>query len=73
MKNKFVHNCRFVHHAKFHCNMTMLYNLFKIDFERGGGKLEKSPDIFGRNIANLGRFGRNIVLFSNFTRACGKL
>ena len=36
MKNKFVHNCRFVHHAKFYCNLTMLYKLFKIDFERGG-------------------------------------
>ena len=33
-------HCRFAHHAKFHCNMTMLYKLFKIEFERG--ELEKS-------------------------------
>ena len=43
MKNKFVHNCRFIHHAKFHCNITMLFKVFKIDFERG--KLEKSPNV----------------------------
>ena len=42
MKNKSVHSCRFVHHAKFHCIMTTLNKLFKIKFERGGGKLEKS-------------------------------
>ena len=30
MKNKSVQNCRFVHHAKFHCIMTTL--------NRGGGK-----------------------------------
>ena len=41
MKNKAVQNCRFVHHSKFDCNVTMLYKLFKIDFERG--ELEKSP------------------------------
>ena len=40
MKKKIVHNCRFVHHAKFHCIMTMLYKLIKIDFDRG--ELEKS-------------------------------
>ena len=46
MKNKSVQNCRFVHHAKFHCIMTTLNKLFKIEFERwGGGKLEKSPGI----------------------------
>ena len=44
MKNKSVQNCRFVHHAKFHCNLTTLNKLFKIEFERlGGGELEKSP------------------------------
>ena len=37
MKNKSVQNCRFVHHAKFHCIMTTLNRLFKIEFERGGG------------------------------------
>ena len=43
MKNKSVQNCQFVHHAKFHCIMTMLNRLFKIEFERGGGgELEKS-------------------------------
>ena len=40
MKNKSVHSCRFVHHAKFHCIMTTLIKLFKNEFERG--KLEKS-------------------------------
>ena len=37
MKNKSVHSCRFVHHAKFHCIMTTLNNLFKVEFEKGGG------------------------------------
>ena len=41
MKNKSVHICRFVHHAKFHCIMTTLKILFEIEFERG--ELEKSP------------------------------
>ena len=45
MKNKYVQNCRFVHHAKFHCIMTTLNKLFKIEFERWGGKLEKNPII----------------------------
>ena len=36
MKNKSVQNCRFVHHAKFHCIMTALNKLFKIEFERWG-------------------------------------
>ena len=36
MKNKSVQNCGFVHHAKFHCIMTTLNKLFKIEFERGG-------------------------------------
>ena len=35
MTNKYVHNCRFVHHAKFHCIMTLLNKLFKVEFERG--------------------------------------
>ena len=38
MKNKSVHSCRFVHHAKLHCLMTTLSNLFKIEFERGNWK-----------------------------------
>ena len=42
MKNKYVQNCRFVHHTKFHCIMTTLNSLFKIELERGGGKLENS-------------------------------
>ena len=37
MKSKSVHSCRFVHHANFHCIMTMLNKLFKNEFERGGG------------------------------------
>ena len=44
-----VQNCRFVHHAKFHCIVTTLNRLFKIEFERGGGGgegLEKSPYLF---------------------------
>ena len=46
MKNKSVQNCRFVHHAKFHCNLTTLNKLFKIEFERlggGGGGTGKEP------------------------------
>ena len=35
MKNKSVHSCRFVHHAKFDCIITTLNKLFKIEFERG--------------------------------------
>ena len=43
MKNKSVQNCRFVHHAKFHCIVTMLNRFFSIEFERGGtGKEPKS-------------------------------
>ena len=41
MKNKSVHSCRFVHHAKLHCIMTTLNRLFKIEIQRGG-ELEKS-------------------------------
>ena len=44
MKNKSVHSCRFVHHAKFHCIMTTLKTLFEIKFERG--ELEKSRNFF---------------------------
>ena len=46
MKNKSFQNCRFVHHAKFHCIVTTLNRLFKIEFERGGGELEKSRFYF---------------------------
>ena len=35
MKNKSVQNCRCLHHAKFHCIMTTLNRLFKIEVERG--------------------------------------
>ena len=46
MKNKSVQNCRFVHHAKFHCIMTTLNKLFKIEFERlGGGGDWKRADL----------------------------
>ena len=45
MKNKSVQNCRFVHHAKFHCIMKTLNRLFKTEFERGG-ELEKSRSVF---------------------------
>ena len=38
MKNKSVQNCRFVHHTKFHCIVTTLIRLFKIEFERGNWK-----------------------------------
>ena len=41
MKNKSVHSCRFVHHAKFHCIMTTLNKLFKIKFE--GVETGKEP------------------------------
>ena len=43
MKNKSVHSCRFVHHAKFHCIMTTLNKLFKIKFERAGGNWKRAP------------------------------
>ena len=43
MKNKSVQNCRFFHHAKFHCIMTTLNKLFKIEFERWGGGNGKEP------------------------------
>ena len=46
MKNKSVHSCRFVHHAKFHCIMTTLNKLFKIEFERGGGETGKEPNFW---------------------------
>ena len=42
MRNKSVENCRFVHHAKFHCIMTTLNRLFSIEFERGGGTGKQS-------------------------------
>ena len=45
MENKSVQNCRFVHHAKFHCIVTTLHRLFKIEFERGG-ETGKEPNIF---------------------------
>ena len=43
MKNKSVHRCRFVHHAKIHCIMTTLNKPFKFEFERGG-ETGKEPD-----------------------------
>ena len=43
MKNKSVHSCRFVHHAKYHCLMTTLIKLFEIEFEKGGGGTGKEP------------------------------
>ena len=43
MKNKSVHSCRFFHHAKFHCIITTLNKLFKVEFE--SGQLEKSQKI----------------------------
>ena len=45
MKNKSVHSCRFVHHAKFHCIMTTFNKLFKIEFERGNWKTPKRSNI----------------------------
>ena len=47
MKNKSVHSCRFVQHAKFHCIMTTLNRLFKIEF--GKGKLENADALIGAN------------------------
>ena len=44
MKNKSVHSCRFVHHAKFHCIMTTLNKLFKFEFERRG-ETGKEPNL----------------------------
>ena len=55
MKNKSVHSCRSVHHAKFHCIMTTLNKLFKIKFKRGDWKRagfytigQLSSDLFGK-------------------------
>ena len=45
MKNKSVHSCRFVHHAKFHCIMTTLNKLFKVEFERGGTGKEPKNEV----------------------------
>ena len=61
MRNKSVHSCRFIYHAQFHCIMTRLNRLFKIEFERG--KLEKSRNhivmMFRRNIVALPRPSSN--------------
>ena len=55
MKNKSVQSCRFVHHAKFHCIMTTLHKLFKIELERGG--LEKGQtNIFYEDFKKLDPF-----------------
>ena len=43
MKNKSVHNCQFVHHANFHCIMTTLNKVSKMNLKGGG--LEKSRKI----------------------------
>ena len=52
---------RFVHHAKFHCIMTTLIKLFKIEFERGG--MEKSPEnrhkFSSKGVAMVIHFGPN--------------
>ena len=49
MKNKSVQNCRFVHHAKFHCIMSTLNRLFEIEFKRGEtGKEPKKQGDLGR-------------------------
>ena len=48
INNKSDQNCRFVHHAKFHCIMTTFNRLFKIQF--GRGELEKSQKFFLHNI-----------------------
>ena len=42
-KNKSVHSCQFVHHAKIYCLMAALNKLFKFEFERG--ELKKSPNL----------------------------
>ena len=52
MKHKSVQNCRFVHHAKFHCIMTNLNRIFKIEFERGGGT-GKEPSFVSVDIRTL--------------------
>ena len=59
MKNKSVQNCRFVHHAKFHCIVTTLNRLFKIEFERGGGtgKEPKKRDFFVKIIQKVPKNG----------------
>ena len=59
MKNKSVQNCRFVHHAKFHCIMTTLNRLFKTEIQRGGGELEKS------------RIFRAVILLEFYSRLNG--
>ena len=49
MTNKSVQNCRFVHHAKFHCIMTMLNRLFSIETERGGGDWKRAQSFFWKS------------------------
>ena len=51
MKNKSVQNCRFVHHSKFHCLVTTLNRLFKIEFERG--ETGKEPRVFLNTLVHL--------------------
>ena len=51
MKNKSVQNCRFVHHAKFHCIVKTLNRFFKIEFERG--ETGKEPILFSKKDSEL--------------------
>ena len=55
MKNKSVQNCRFVHHAKFHCIMTTLNRLFKVNL-KGGGNWKRAPSLFSLTPKKLWQF-----------------
>ena len=64
MKNKSVQNCRFNHRAKFHCIMTTLNRLFKIEFERGGGNWKRALFFFNPVVQF---FCLSVLLFFGFS------
>ena len=52
MKNKCVHNCKFVHHANNHYIMTMLKSFFETEIQGWGLKL-KFKEVGGKESATL--------------------
>ena len=55
MKNKSVHSRRFVHHAKFHCIMTTLNKLSKLNLKGG---LETSSKLLLITISDVRALGK---------------
>ena len=68
MKKKSVQNCRFVHYAKFHCIVTTLNRLFKIEFERGvgTGKEPKTKYVCHGLISLYVNFHNNRTMWSTY-------